>query len=56
LVAIKAVRLNMNIPIDLSSPASLIKYDEIIVVLEPEIYDSRMQGERVILKNSDKIS
>ncbi|WP_129723535.1 TnsA endonuclease C-terminal domain-containing protein [Xylanivirga thermophila] len=30
LVAIKAVRLNMNIPIDLSSPASVIKFDEIM--------------------------
>ncbi len=30
LVAIKAVRLNMNIPIDLNSPARVIKFDEII--------------------------
>jgi hypothetical protein len=30
LVAIKAVKLNMSIPIDLNSPAKVIKFDEII--------------------------
>ncbi len=28
LIAIKAIRLNMSIPIDLNSPASVIEFDE----------------------------